>query len=100
MKWKSLIVLLIVILMVSGCAEKAKESGSDGSVQASGIGVQDTQEKDNSEGNSATGKFIDSVVFSRTGALLTLKSEAEISEIRVYSDNEQIASLEIRKTED
>lgn len=100
MKWKPLIVLLIAILMVSGCVDKTQESGSDGSVQASGIEIQRAQETGNSEGNSGAGALIDSIVFSRTGALLTLKSETKISEIRIYSDNEQIASQKIEKTED
>jgi len=96
MKWKSLIVLLIVILMASGCAEKSQESDSNASFQDSESGMQDTQEA----GNSEAGALIDSVVFSRAGALITLKSEADISEIKVYSGDEQIASKEIGETED
>ncbi|KKH94487.1 dehydrogenase [Methanosarcina sp. 1.H.T.1A.1] len=96
MKWKLLIALLILALMTAGCAEKNQEPGSSGSVQASGSGIQDTQEISNSE----SGVPIDSVVFSRTGALLTLKNEVDISEIRISSDNNPVASLEIEKTED
>ncbi len=94
MKWKSLIVLLIVILMASGCAEKSQESDSNASFQDSESGIQDTQ----GISSSSEGVHIDSVVFSRTGALLTLKSTAEISEIRVYSGEEQIASEKIGET--
>jgi WD40 repeat protein len=96
MKWKSLIVLLIVILMASGCAEKSQESDSNASFQDSESGMQDTQEADNSE----AGVPIDSVVFSRAGALITLKSEEDISGIKVYSGNEEIVSEEIGETED
>jgi len=96
MKWKSLIVLLIVILMASGCAEKSQESDSNASFQDSESGIQDTQ----GISSYSEGVHIDSVVFSRTGALLTLKSTAEISEIRVYSGEEQIASEKIGETED
>ena len=96
MKWKLLIALLILALMTAGCAEKNQESGSSASAQASGSGIEDTQEISSSE----AGVPIDSVVFSRTGALLTLKDEAEISEIRISSDNNQVASLDIEKTED
>ncbi|MDI9394893.1 MAG: PQQ-binding-like beta-propeller repeat protein [Euryarchaeota archaeon] len=92
MKWKSLIVLLIVILVASGCAEKNQESKSDASSQDLKSGIQDIS-------NSGSG-LIDSVVFSRTGALLTLKSTEEISEIKVYSDSGQISSQEIGKTND
>ncbi|AAM04312.1 TPA: PQQ-like beta-propeller repeat protein [Methanosarcina acetivorans] len=93
MKWKLLIALLIIVLMTAGCTEKSQESGSSTSAQASGI--EDTQEISNSE----AGVPIDSVVFSRTGALLTLKDETEISEIRIYSGDSQIESLDIEKTE-
>ncbi|WP_281085333.1 WD40 repeat domain-containing protein [Methanosarcina acetivorans] len=79
--------------MTAGCTEKSQESGSSTSAQASGI--EDTQEISNSE----AGVPIDSVVFSRTGALLTLKDETEISEIRIYSGDSQIESLDIEKTE-
>jgi len=96
MKWKSLIVLLIVILMASGCAEKSQESDSNASFEDSEAGMQDTQEIS----SSAEGVHIDSVVFSRAGALLTLQSKAEISEITVYSGDEEIASQEIGETED
>lgn len=96
MKWKSLIVLLIVILIASGCAEKNQESKSNASFQDLESGIQDTQEIS----NSGAGAPIDSVVFSRAGALLTLQSAAEISEIKVYSDSGQITSQEIGKTED
>ncbi|WP_048129406.1 MULTISPECIES: WD40 repeat domain-containing protein [unclassified Methanosarcina] len=95
MKWKLLIALLILALMTAGCAEKDQESGSSGSAQASGSGIQDTQERSKSE----SGVPIDSVVFSRTGALLTLKDEMEILEIRISSDNNPVASLGIEKTE-
>jgi WD40 repeat protein len=96
MKWKSLIVLLIVILMASGCAEKSQESDNNASFQDSESGMQDTQEADNSEARVP----IDSVVFSRAGALITLKSEEDISGIKVYSGNEEIVSEEIGETED
>lgn len=96
MKWKSLIVLIIVVLMASGCAENSQESGSNASFEDSESGIQDTQKIIRSE----EGVPIDSVVFSRTGALLTLQNTAEISEIRVYSGEERIASQEIEKTED
>ena len=96
MKWKSLIVLLIVILIASGCAEKNQESKSNASFQDLESGIQDTQEIS----NSGAGAPIDSVVFSRAGALLTLQSAAEVSEIKVYSDSGQITSQEIGKTED
>lgn len=96
MKWKALIVLLIVILMASGCAEKSQESKSNASFQDSESGIQDSQEIS----NSGSGVTVDSVVFSRVGALLTLKNAAEISEIKVYSGEEQIASQKIGKTED
>ncbi len=85
-----------MILTASGCAEKTQESDSNVSFQDSESGIQDAQETSDSE----SGVPIDSVVFSRAGALLTLKSEVEISEVRVYSNNEQIASQEIEKTED
>ncbi|AKB35395.1 PQQ enzyme repeat domain protein [Methanosarcina siciliae C2J] len=93
MKWKLLIALLIMVLMTAGCAEKSPESGSSSAVQASGIG--DTQEISGSE----AGVNIESVVFSRTGALLTLKDETEISEIRINSGDSQIASFDVEKTE-
>ncbi|MCC4769960.1 dehydrogenase [Methanosarcina sp. DH2] len=93
MKWKLLIALLIMILMTAGCAENSQESGSSASAQASGI--EDTQEI-----SSEAGVPIDSVVFSRTGALLTLKDEAEISEIRISSEDNQVDVLDIEKTED
>ena len=64
MKWKLLIALLIMVLMTAGCAEKSQESGSSASAQASG--AEDTQET----GSSEAGVPIDSVVFSRTGALV------------------------------
>lgn len=96
MKWKSLIVLLIVILMASGCAEKSQESDSNASFEDSDSGMQDTREIS----SSAEGVPIDSVVFSRAGALLTLQSAAEVSEIKVYSGEEQIVSQEIGETED
>jgi len=92
MKWKLLTALLIMVLMTAGCAEKSQESGSSPSAQASG--AEDTQET----GSSEAGVPIDSVVFSRTGALLTLKDEAEISEIRIASGDSQIASLDVEKT--
>ncbi|WP_440945667.1 WD40 repeat domain-containing protein [Methanosarcina sp. T3] len=94
MKWKLLIALLIVVLMTAGCAEKSKESGSSTSAQASGI--EDMQEISSPE----AGVLIDSVVFSRTGALLTLKDEVEISEIRISSGDNQVTSLDVEKTED
>lgn len=103
MKWKFLIALLVMILMTAGCAEKSQVSASSESVQDSEsgtqsvqAGMQDAQEISNSE----AGVPIDSVVFSRTGVLLTLKSEADISEIRISSDNNQVASLDVEKTED
>ncbi|MHC1755437.1 MAG: WD40 repeat domain-containing protein [Methanosarcina sp.] len=94
MKWKFLIALLIMILMTAGCAEKSQDSDNSASAQASGI--EDAQEISSSE----AGVPIDSVVFSRTGALLTLKDEAEISEIRIYSDDNRVAVLDIEKTGD
>lgn len=95
MKRKFLIVLLIVVLIASGCAEKDQGSESNVSFQDSKSGLQDTKKT----GNSEAGVPIDSVVFSRAGALLTLKSVAEISEIRIYSDSGQIASQDIGENE-
>ncbi|WP_410508898.1 PQQ-binding-like beta-propeller repeat protein [Methanosarcina hadiensis] len=95
MKWKSLIVL-IIILMASGCAENTQESDSSASFEDSKSGIEDVQKIS----SFAEGVPIDSVVFSRAGALLTLKSAADITEIRVYSDNAEIASQEIGETAD
>ena len=96
MKWKSLIVLLIVILMASGCAEKSQESNNNTLIESSDSGMQETREIS----SSAEGVPIDSIVFSRAGALLTLQSVTEISEIRVYSGEEQITSQKVGETED
>lgn len=96
MKWKLLIVLLILVLMTAGCAEKSQESGDSGISQESASGMQGTQEISNSE----AGVTMDSVVFSRTGALITLKEEANVSQVRISSANSSIESLDIEKTED
>ncbi len=96
MRWKYLVVLLIVILLASGCAEKSQGPGASAAFQEPESDTQDTEKT----GNSEEGVHIDSVVFSRAGALLTLKDEAEISEIRVYSESEEIASQEIGKNKD
>lgn len=82
--------------MASGCAEKSQESDSNASFEDSEAEMQDTQEIS----SSAEGVPIDSVVFSRAGALLTLQSKVEISGITVYSGDEEIASQEIGETED
>jgi len=95
MKWKSLIVLLIVILVASGCAEKSQESNNNTLIESSDSGMQETREIS----SSAEGVPIDSIVFSRAGALLTLQSATELSEIRVYSGEEQIASQKVGETE-
>lgn len=98
MRWKYLVVLLIVILLASGCAEKSQ--GGPGASAAFQEPESDTQDTEKT-GNSEEGVHIDSVVFSRAGgALLTLKDEAELSEIRVYSESEEIASQEIGKNKD
>ena len=96
MRWKYLVVLLIVILLASGCAEKSQGPGASAAFQEPESDTQDTEKT----GNSEEGVHIDSVVFSRAGALLTLKDEAELSEIRVYSESEEIASQEIGKNKD
>ncbi|AKB68981.1 WD40 repeat domain-containing protein [Methanosarcina mazei] len=96
MRWKYLVVLLIVILLASGCAEKSQGPGASAAFQEPESDTQDTEKT----GNSEEGVHIDSVVFSRAGALLTLKDEAEISEIGVYSESEEIASQEIGKNKD
>ena len=82
MKWKSLIVLLIVILVASGCAEKSQESNNNTLIESSDSGMQETREIS----SSAEGVPIDSIVFSRAGALLTLQSATEHG-IRLLSEN-------------
>lgn len=96
MKWKFLIVLLILALMTTGCAEKSQESGDSGISQDSAPGMQGTKEISNSE----AGVTIDSVVFSRTGALITLKEEANISQVRISSANSSTDTVDIGKTDD
>jgi len=96
MKWKLLIVLLILILMTAGCAEKSQESSNSEISQNSAAGMQGTQEISNSE----NGVPIDSVVFSRTGATIILKEEINISHVRISSANSSTESLDIGKTED
>lgn len=96
MKWKFLISLLIVILITSGCAEKNKESQDSKVGQASAAGIQGTQQVSSSQ----AGVPIDSIVFSRTGALITLKEAANISQVKISSDNNSTETLDIKKTED
>lgn len=82
MKWKILIILLILTIITAGCTEKAQDSGNNKIAQGS-EGAQSTQEINSSD----AGVSIDSVVFSRTGALITLKNEANISQIKISSEN-------------
>jgi WD40 repeat protein len=96
MKWKFLIILLILALMTAGCAEKSQESGDSGISQDSASEMQGTKERSNSE----AGVTIDSVVFSRTGALITLKEEANISQVRISSANSSTDTVDIGKTDD
>ncbi len=95
MKWKILIVLLILTLIASGCAEKSQES-TGSKIAEDSVGMQGTQEA----GNSEAGIPIDSAVFSRTGALITLKEEASISQVKVSSANNSTESIDIGKIED
>jgi outer membrane protein assembly factor BamB len=94
MKWKILIVLLILTLITAGCTEKSQESGNSKVVQDL-EGVQNTQEMS----NSGAGVPIDSVVFSRTGAQINLKKEANISQVKISSANNSTESIDIEKTE-
>ena len=82
--------------MTAGCAEKSQESGDSGVSQDSASGMQGTKERSNSE----AGVTIDSVVFSRTGALITLKEEANISQVRISSANSSTDTVDIGKTDD
>ncbi|WP_292390480.1 PQQ-binding-like beta-propeller repeat protein [Methanosarcina sp. UBA5] len=94
MKWKILIFLLILTLITAGCTEKNQESGN--SKIAQGLeGTQSTQETSSSE----AGVPIDSVVFSRTGALITLENEENISQVKIFSANNSTKSINIEKTE-
>jgi hypothetical protein len=94
MKWKILIVLLILTLITAGCTEKSQESGSSKVAQGS-AGAQSAQEISNSD----AGVPIDSVVFSRTGALISLKEEANILQVKISSANNSTKSTSIGKTE-
>ena len=94
MKWKILIVLLILTVITAGCAEKGQES-ENGKIAQASEGAQNIEET----GNSDAGVSIDSIVFSRTGALITLKEEAEISQIKISSVNNSAESIDIGKTE-
>lgn len=94
MKWKFLIVLLILTLITSGCTEKSQESENSTVAQAS-EGVQGIEESSNSK----AGVPIDSIVFSRTGALITLKEEADISQVKISSANSSTESIDIEKKE-
>ncbi len=94
MKWKILIVLLILTLITSGCTEKSQESENSTVAQAS-EGVQVIEESSNSK----AGVPIDSIVFSRTGALITLKEEAGISQVKISSANSSTESIDIEKKE-
>jgi WD40 repeat protein len=94
MKWKILIILLILTIITAGCTEKAQDSGNNKIAQGS-EGLQNTQEMNSSD----AGVSIDSVVFSRTGALITLKNEANISQIKISSENNSTESINIEKTE-
>ncbi|WP_292372791.1 WD40 repeat domain-containing protein [Methanosarcina sp. UBA411] len=94
MKWKILIVLLILTLITSGCTEKSQESENSTVAQAS-EGVQGIEESSNSK----AGVPIDSIVFSRTGALITLKEEADISQVKISSANSSTESIDIEKKE-
>lgn len=94
MKWKILIVLLILTLITSGCTEKSQESENSTVAQAS-EGVQGIEESSNSK----AGVPIDSIVFSRTGALITLKEEAGISQVKISSANSSTESIDIEKKE-
>lgn len=94
MNWKILIVLLILTLITSGCTEKSQESENSTVAQAS-EGVQGIEESSNSK----AGVPIDSIVFSRTGALITLKEEADISQVKISSVNSSTESIDIEKKE-
>jgi outer membrane protein assembly factor BamB len=94
MKWRILIVLLTLTLITAGCTEKSQESENI-KVAQDLEDVQGTQERSNSNAWAP----IDSVVFSRTGALITLKEEANISNVKISSANDLIESINIGKTE-
>src|SRR5574344_1858196 len=94
MKWKILIVLLILTVITAGCTEKSQESENSKLAQVS-EGVQSGDES----GNSEAGAPIDSIVFSRTGAMITLKEEADISQVKISSANSSTESIDIEKTE-
>lgn len=94
MKWKILIVLLILTVITAGCTEKSQESENSKIAQVS-EGVQSGDES----GNSEAGAPIDSIVFSRTGAMITLKEEADISQVKISSANSSTESIDIEKTE-
>jgi len=94
MKWKFLIVLLILTIITAGCAEKNQDSGNSTVAQGS-AGAQSAQEISNFD----SGVPIDSVVFSRTGALISLKEEANISQVKISSANNSTKAISIGKTE-
>lgn len=95
MKWKILIVLLILTLITAGCAEKSQESTGSEIALDSAAGIQSAQETT----NSGAGVPIDSVVFSRAGALITLKEETNVSQVKVSSENSSTETIEIGETE-
>ncbi|WP_292377952.1 PQQ-binding-like beta-propeller repeat protein [Methanosarcina sp. UBA289] len=79
-------------LITSGCTEKSRESENSTVAQAS-EGVQGIEESSNSK----VGVPIDSIVFSRTGALITLKEEEDISQVKISSTNSSTESIDIEK---
>jgi WD40 repeat protein len=95
MKWKILIVLLILTVITAGCAEKSQNSENNSKDIQTSEGVQSIEGSSNSE----TGAPIDSIVFSRTGAMITLKEEADISQVKISSANNSTESIDIGKTE-
>lgn len=95
MKWKILIVLLILTVITAGCAEKSQNSENNSKDVQTSEGVQSIEGSSNSE----TGAPIDSIVFSRTGAMITLKEEADISQVKISSVNSSTESIDVGKTE-
>lgn len=95
MKWKICIIFLILALLTAGCAEKNQDTQENMSIKSSAAGIEKTEEIK----TSGEGATIDSIVFSRNGALITLKEKTDISEIKISSANKTTENLKVGKSD-
>jgi WD40 repeat protein len=82
---KKILMLILVVLLVAGCI--GEKPGAD-----TGKG---TDTKEGSKVSTQENIKIDSIIFTRTGAQVNLKEEAQVTSANAYDNNTKIASQNV-----